>query len=395
MTECRNESESQMDPLLISKESPDYSKLMDLVVELATVSSGLSRSLPIGITKALSELVRVMNCYYSNFIEGHNTHPIEIERALKNELNADHKKRDLQIEARAHIEVQRWIDVGAVKGRAYTIQAIKAIHEKFASSLPEDFVFVEDPNTKKKIKVIPGELRERDVKVGEHYAVSPQAVPRFLKRYEEVYASLGKSESILHAAAAHHRLLWIHPFLDGNGRVARLVSHAVLSETLETGSIWSIARGLARNVTEYKRHLMACDSVRHGDLDGRGNLSSQALCEFTEFFLNICLDQVKFMESLIQPNRLRDRILLWVEEEIRADLLPAKSGAVLEAILFRGELPRGDAGDLLGISSRSARRIISDLIERKVLVADSSRSPLRLAFPVALAERWMPGLFPQ
>ena len=61
------------------------------------------------------------------------------------------------------------------------------------------------------------------------------------------------------AAAAHHRLLWIHPFLDGNGRVARLMSHAMLLDTLESGGVWSIARGLARNVAAYKGHLAACD----------------------------------------------------------------------------------------------------------------------------------------
>jgi hypothetical protein len=61
-----------------------------------------------------------------------------------------------------------------------------------------------------------------------------------------------------------------------------------------------------------------------------------------EHVLNTCLDQVRFMELLVQPDRFRNRILLWAEEEIRAGTLPAKSGQVLEAVLFRGELPRGD-----------------------------------------------------
>ena len=230
--------------------------------------------------------------------------------------------------------------------------------------------------------------------MGRHLAISPGAVPRFLKRYEEVYQGLGKSEMILAAAAAHHRLLWIHPFLDGNGRVARLVSHAVLSETLETGSLWSIARGLARNETAYKQHLMACDTPRRGDLDGRGNLSAEALEEFTKFFLNTCIDQVRFMEGLVQPNRLRNRILLWAEEETRAGVLPSKSGALLEAVLFRGEIKRGDAGQILGISSRSATRVISVLIQKGILTSQSVKGPLSLAFPSVLAERWMPGLFP-
>ena len=50
---------------------------------LAAASSGFRRSLPPGIVGPLADLVRAMNCYYSNLIEGHNTHPIDMERALK------------------------------------------------------------------------------------------------------------------------------------------------------------------------------------------------------------------------------------------------------------------------------------------------------------------------
>lgn len=64
---------------------------------------------------------------------------------------------------------------------------------------------------------------------------------------------------ILAAASAHHRLLRIHPFLDGNGRVARLMSHAMLLDALDTGGIWSVARGLARSEENYKTRLESCD----------------------------------------------------------------------------------------------------------------------------------------
>ena len=243
--------------------------------------------------------------------------------------------------------------------------------------------------------MIPGELRLSDVRIGEHVAISSPAVPRFLHRFEEVYSKLGKTEIILATAAAHHRLAWIHPFLDGNGRVARLISHATLLEVLDTGSVWSIARGLARNVASYKAHLAACDLPRRNDLDGRGNLSEENLAEFTRFFLVTCIDQVTFMERLIQPDRLRARILLWAEEEIRLNRMPQKSGAVLEALLLRGELRRGDAAAIVGTGERQARRVVSALLEQGVLTSESMRAPLRLAFPASLASRWMPGLFPE
>jgi Fic family protein len=202
-------------------------------------------------------------------------------------------------------------------------------------------------------------------------------------------------DSIIASATAHHRLLWMHPFLDGNGRVARLMSYSMLRDALDTGGVWSIARGLARNEKTYKSHLAACDLPRRNDLDGRGHLSESALAEFAKFFLQICIDQVSFMEALVQPNRLRDRILIWTEEEIRADALPKKSNTILEAVLYRGELPRSEVAGLLGTGDRNARRVTSALLERGVLTSATTRTPLRLTFPAKLASRWMPGLFPE
>ena len=391
----RGESVGLMEPLLVSESSRHRTALTDVAVELAAKSAGFRRSLPGGVLTALTDLVRAMNCYYSNLIEGHDTHPVDIERALKNDYSADAEKRNLQLEAKAHITVQKWIDEGGLTGRATTADGLTEIHRRFGELLPEALLWTEDPETGARIKVIPGELRRRDVKVGRHIPVSPGALPRFVERFEAVYGKLGRTDTILAAASAHHRLLWIHPFLDGNGRVARLMSYAMLLETLDTGGVWSIARGLARDEGTYKSQLMACDAERRNDLDGRGPLSEEALAEFTRFFLSTCIDQVEFMEGLVQPDRLRDRILIWTEEEIRAGALPPKSGAVLEAVLYRGELRRGEVAHIIGTSERQARRVTSALLGREVLVSESSRAPLRLAFPAKLAARWMPGLFPE
>jgi Fic family protein len=391
----RGENTSAMEPLVLSEGSRHRGALSDLAVELAAASSGFRRSLPVGIVGPLADLVRAMNCYYSNLIEGHNTHPVDIERAMKNDYSADPEKRNLQLEAKAHVAVQRWIDGGGVRGRATTTEVVREIHRRFSEHLPEQLLVVSHPESGRTVKVIAGEFRRDDVTVGRHLAVSPGAVPRFMERFQRVYTSLGRSEAILSAAAAHHRLLWIHPFADGNGRVVRLMSHASLLEVLDTGSVWSVARGLARHAAEYKQHLMNCDLSRRNDLDGRGTLSEEALAEFTQFFLNVCLDQVRFMEQLVQPDRLRNRILLWTEEEVRAGTLPVKSGQVLEAVLFRGELPRGDVSALLGASERAARRVVSALLDRGVLTSKSTRASLFITFPAALAARWMPGLFPE
>ena len=391
----RHEPTGLMEPLLLGEAAARRTGLPDLALELGQRSAGFHRSLPASLLVSLADLVRTMNCYYSNLIEGHATHPVDIELALKGDYSQDARKRDLQLEARAHITVQQWIDAGGLDDHVAAGSSIREIHRRFCQLLPAELLWVEDPVTREKAEVIPGALRTRDVKVGRHVAISPGAVPRFLGRFQEVYGGLGTADTVIAAAAAHHRLLWIHPFLDGNGRVARLLSHAMLLATLRTGAVWSIARGLARSVEAYKGHLAACDQTRRNDLDGRAPLSEEALVAFTEFFLKTCVDQVAFMESLIQPETLRARILTWAAEEIRLNRLPPKSGEIIQAVLYRGELPRAETPGVVDAGERHARRVVAALLERGVLVSGSTRAPLRLALPAALASRWMPGLFPE
>ena len=392
-----NDSETidLFEPLMVSEASPARAGLNDLALELAEKSAALRSGLPASVAEALADLVRTMNCYYSNLIEGHNTHPIDIERATHDDYSADPEKRNLQLEAKAHIAVQKWIDDGGMTETPTAPASITELHRRFCAHLPRELLFVENPKTGEKLPVVPGRLRTRYVEIGRHVAVSPGAVPRFLQRMNEAYSLPGRISPILAAACAHHRLLWVHPFLDGNGRVARLMSYAMLRGALNTRGLWSVARGLARNEAAYKRHLAACDNPRQGDRDGRGTLSEAALADFADFFLRSCIDQVGFMESLMRPDRLRDRILIWAEEEIRAGTLPPKSDTVLNAVLYQGQIERGEIKAVLGTSDRTARRVTSALLKAGALCSPSTRAPLKLAFPARYAGRWMPGLFPE
>jgi Fic family protein len=215
-----------------------------------------------------------------------------------------------------------------------------------------------------------------------------------MTRFDERFSGLKNFEATLAAAGAHHRLLYIHPFADGNGRVARLMSYATLLRGLDTGGLWSIARGLARRQTEYKAYLAACDEIRRGDRDGRGNLSERALVNFTRFFLEVCIDQTSFMNGLMQPAILRDRILKWAAEETSYDRLPAKASRILDAILFRGALPRSEVPEVVGSSPRTAREATMALSKHGIIASDSAKGDWRIAFPAKLAPRITPGLFP-
>ena len=389
-----HETVDRMEPMVIAEGSRWRSEMSDLALDLTYKAAEFQSSLPEGVKAALADLVRNMNCYYSNLIEGHDTHPIQIELALNNVYDKDPKRRDLQLEARAHVAVQRWIDEGSLRGLSTTEASIKEIHQRFVECLPDELRWVTRPDTGEKLPVMPGEYRRDFVEVGRLIPVSPGAIPRFMQRYERGYSSFNRAQTIIACAAAHHRLTWIHPFLDGNGRVARLVSHAMMLDALGTGGIWSIARGLSRNVVEYKRHLSYCDLGRRNDLDGRGALSEETLADFTRFFLKICIDQVEFMKNLMQPDELRARILTWAEEEVRLGSFAKPSVAIMEAVLFRGELPRADVASLIQGSDRTASRFTAQLNGFGVITSASSKAPWRLALPATLAQRWFPGLYP-
>jgi Fic family protein len=217
-----------------------------------------------------------------------------------------------------------------------------------------------------------------------------------MDRFEQAYASerLTKPRQAIAAAAAHHRLLWVHPFLDGNGRVTRLMSHAMLLDLAVASSLWSISRGLARRSTEYKQLLMAADEPRKRDLDGRGALSQSALIDFCQFFLESCLDQVRYMRELLEPSELQRRMELYVRDEEDAERLPKRSFTLLREALLAGELERGRVPRLIDASERTGRRVISALVEKRLLVSESHKASLRLGFPIDVVERWFPRLYP-
>jgi Fic family protein len=392
------ETPSRIEPCLLDESN---SAILDLVASLSGATHALGARLHPKSAAGLAELVRVMNCYYSNLIEGHNTTPREIERALQDRLDAAEDRRNLQIEARAHIRVQREVDrlhaVGELREPA-SVEFIRWLHRAFYEDAPEAMLRIEGAG--RVLRMTPGEFRSRpeeDVGVGRHLPPASGRVEAFMAHFERRYrfADLGMGSRITAMAAAHHRLNYIHPFVDGNGRVSRLMSHATaLSAGIGAHGLWSVSRGLARGLTsrgDYKRMMDYADSPRQGDLDGRGNLSRRALAEFTEWFLKVCLDQVTFMGGLFALDTLVSRLKAYVE---RRDLKP-EAFSLLEQALQRGELPRGDAARVTGLRERSARDLLGALVADGILASDTPKGPVSLRFPLDAAEMLFPALLPE
>jgi Fic family protein len=383
-------SPTQMDPMM----PPEGQREMeDLAFELVSRASSLAGRMSPIVTSAVGELVRSMNCYYSNLIEGHSTRLRDINRALRRDYAKEPERRKLQVEAVAHIEVQQAIDEGRDEpaeptSRAYTMW----LHSEFCKRLPEDTLWLEDKATNRIIRITPGEFRDGEVAVGRHLPPPFETLPDFFAKFENAYRSDGLSRvrQVIAIAAAHHRFVWIHPFYDVNGRVARLMSHAILKRLGIGSALWSVSRGLARNVDRYKSLLMGADQPEKRAT----TLSTEGLVNFCQFFLDVCLDQIEFMGSVLAPSELARRMEIYTEDEIRANRLPKGSFTLLREALLAGEFERGAAPSITGYKERMARSVLSKLLELGLLTSVGPKSPVRLGFPVTVIERWFPSLFP-
>lgn len=388
---------SQMEPLF---PSPQDASLNDLTIEVIRRSAALSTSLHPITRMALVELVRSMNSYYSNLIEGHNTHPVDIERALKKNYSHAPAIRAMQMESAAHIDVQRRIEIRLQEQPAEDIchqDFLAWIHREFYAQLPEEFCTIQTPDGKSK-KVIPGKLRQDNVTVGRHLAPSYQSLPIFLSRFQTAYnpAKLNAANKVIAAAASHHRLTWIHPFLDGNGRVTRLLTHAYLIKAQIDGhGLWTVSRGFSRNRNAYLAALAGADEHRRGDMDGRGNLSNRGLVDFCIFFLQTALDQIDFMSRLLDLDGLQKRMAGYVERQVSLGTLKSEAFLLLREALLRGEIPRGEAPRITGLPERTARRTLKNLLEQKLITSESEKSPVRLSFPAKVAGDYFPRLYPE
>ena len=384
-------------------------ELHDLALSVIQKSAALGSQQHPVTRRSLQEFLRIINSYYSNLIEGHNTHPYDIVRAMQRKYDTEPAKRNLQLESVAHITVQRDMEKRLQEEPEINIADQKFlcnIHREFYRQLPEEFLIVTDHDTGRESRVVPGELRKEAVKVGRYLPPESGSLDDLLNRFGEFYAPdrhHGVAKLVV-AAAAHHRFMWIHPFLDGNGRVARLFTEAYFHRIPVLGyGLWSVSRGLARRNADYKAALTRADAPRRNDLDGRGNLSNEGLIHFCHFFLEVCLDQVEYMGNLMKLEELIQRIGHYVDLRNRG-MIPGLSGekqplrpeaaGMLQEVLIHGDSKRGNVIQASGLKERTGRNLLGTLLEEGLLVSDTPKGEVRLGFPIHAAGWFFPELYP-
>lgn len=388
-----------MHPLLPSEDA--LNDLRPLAAEVISSAKDLAAQGMPHLCTLLRETLRPMNSFYTNKIEGQQTEPLMIERALNKDFSNKPDEAQKQRIAIAHIETERW---GEITYPTFDAPAffhpgvLQAIHAHLHAQLLEaDLIQIGDDGTEEKIH--PGAWRNRGVKIGRHIPPDPAAVPQFMEEWHRAYSYSRAGENALIALmAAHHRVTWIHPFTDGNGRTARLHTHLGLSSLGLTKGLWSPMRGLAREQESYYAHLIRADQGRQGDYDGRGVLTEKGLFEFIEFFMNICVDQIKFMTGMLDIPAFEARLAQMLaaestKEETKA--LKVEAAAPLAYLGTVQSLERTKFKGMMGLASRTADRTLADLFKLGIVSSKTPKGPVELALPLPLFRYLFPRLWPE
>jgi Fic family protein len=373
-------AKSWLDPILPEALPPSIIALADA---LPRKTQFLAGRLPPETAARLGRLLQITNTYYSNLIEGQYTEPADMQKAQAAPVKDRKRLKNLAVEQMA---------VQALFERTLSQRGPFAWSAMFAPELvstAHNRLFRGASDAERTLSdgsiMQPGVLRSitgQNVVVGNHDAPDASAVDVMLRHLQ---AGFGRQtdprRQLISSLAYHHRLAWIHPFVDGNGRVARLITHLQLVQLGLEPTLWSLSRGLARRHQSYYSALTMADRPREGDLDGRGQLSQRRYFEFIEFMLQVCHDQVDYMTAALDPSQLRERVIRafrFNEKLLQQGIRPESAPAII-ALITQGSLPRNEIKIFTGLTPRPAIDELSRLI--KVGLVESRTPKSRIVTP--------------
>jgi Fic family protein len=381
-------------PVLPNKTTEE---LDQLIVNVISSSASLGKGIHPLILEEIARFLLKVNSYYTNAMEGNPSKLRNIENALNKKFATDKKARNFQMEHVAHIEVQEAMIQRLREDPDLSICSesfLCWIHEQFIIRLPEEMRFA-TTESGKLVPIEPGQVRIQGITVGRHDAPETQKkIKQFLITFENLLSpeKLVGNQKLLGMASSHHRLLWIHPFAEGNGRVARLFTTAYGQRIgIGDNSLWTVNRTFARNRNEYDNHLALADQPRRNDLDGRGPLSEENLVKFCTFFLKCCEDQITFMGSMLKYPDLNRRYLHCIEGLVKEKQISKSAEKVMGRLILQGEIQRSEIVDICKVKKRRSTEIIRELLDSKIVYSQKAYGPLKLNITVDMATV----LFPQ
>lgn len=390
----------QVEPLL-----PDYTSpvLQEKAEEIIALSGRFKNALHELTFKSVLELIVPMNIYYTNLIENIDTNPIDIHNAIVNSQQmTDNPFRNRISDSEILINLERQLLEAIIfeeeTKEYWSFSFIKNLHKQFFEKIPTEKRFVlsvkEEP-----IQIEPGEYREMGAKIQRHIAPNPEDISSLMLHFQNIYDT-GRFHSIaqrlMNIAAQHHRLLFIHPFMDGNGRTARLQTDvALFSEDLSNG-LWMPSRGFARKLDVYREKLSQADQSKLNASDGKGALSQAKLNEFCEFFFDVCIDQMEFMSEKLKVSTLQENYESMLQYFVSRKAFPEEAILPLMHAFEFGKIKKHEFHRLYGKSDKPSKELGRKLVSLGFLKEDKKdvKKPYEIALPIHAALFLFPEMYP-
>lgn len=375
--------------------------LKDMATQVIADSARLEGSIAPETAENLGEQLRLLNSYHSNRIEGHKTGILDIRKALDGTFRPeDHGRYNQQLCA-AHVRTEKKM-MELVKGNElnpFDTVFLPLLHKHFYNELPPEHQHCHTNGGFTKHKVMPGQFRDKVVSVDGIHQLGPDAefVPELYTKILHLYSPNNNhgDDRLLAILSSHHRLTWLHPFRDGNGRMTRLHTTAAMAYIgVNQCNLWSLSRAFSRekqNQFAYQVNLQDADSF-----------TDESLADFIMFCLDQCLDQIQFIGRLLNITTMENRIEHYFTKKLpemshymedAKDLshtLKNPNITRLMCSIFRsGKISRGEAYEILGVKRKRGGELIKPLIKHGLLLPSSERGPLLFGFP----EKAMPEYF--
>ena len=304
--------------------------------------------------------------YNSNHIEGNTLTYGQTEiLLLLGKVIGEADVRDVQEMTASNVGLLMMIEEATVKGTSLTQNFIRNLHKTI---LREDYtVYCNLPGGMQTSYVIhAGQYKTRPNSVITRYGdkfeyASPEETPGLMGDLVDWYNAAereGKLSPVELAALFHYRYIRIHPFEDGNGRIARLMVNYIL-----TRHDYPMIVIRSRGKSEYLEALHRADlEVGPIPCDGaRADIKS--IRPFMKYFNNIVATEI-YNDVLFLSEKNEN--VWWYDGERIAFRTPNYS-KILNAMRSQPTLTLADMKEETGISVTAIQKLLDQLISKKYI----------------------------
>lgn len=194
----------------------DHTKKIIKRIEMGQKLIAQNRPLPISVLEKLREQLVIDWTYNSNAIEGNTLSLKETKLVLEEGLTIGRKSLKEHLETINHKDAIEFVEnLSSSKSEPISERNIREIHSLVMKGIDPEYA---------------GRYRDIQVRISgsSHVPPEPLQVPVLMKQMMD--SLKGDNHPVVMASKAHFELVSIHPFVDGNGRTARLLMNLILMQ---------------------------------------------------------------------------------------------------------------------------------------------------------------------